>query len=134
MTRPMPEIVGAKVRSISSMEELQDVCMNGVNNNTKASSNISIIDFYATWCPPCRMAAPVFAKMSMESEYSNIQFLKVNVDQAKDVARHYKVSAMPTFILLQGTTAIETQVGWSERNVRNMLNNNNKASGRGIIT
>ena len=81
----------------------------------------------------------------MESDYSHIQFLKVNVDIAKDVARYFQVSAMPTFVLLQGTnTVIETQVGWSESNVRNMLNNNaaaaaaaadkNSKAGGGIIT
>ena len=77
MTKPIPEIVGNKVRSIHSMEELRDVC--------NSSNTLSIIDFYATWCPPCRIAAPVYAKMSMESEYSNIQFLKVNVDEAKEL-------------------------------------------------
>ena len=116
LRKPIPEIIGSKVRSINSMEEFDDI----VNGSTV----FSIIDFYATWCPPCRRAAPIFAKMSMESDYSHIQFLKVNVNIAKDVARYFQVSAMPTFVLLQGTnTVIETQVGWSENNVRNMLNN-----------
>ena len=44
-----------------------------------------ICDFYATWCPPCKVAAPIYGNLS--KEHTNVLFLKVNVDEARDVAR-----------------------------------------------
>jgi len=54
------------------------------------------VDFYADWCGPCRMIAPIVEKLSTANEH--ICFVKINVDDAQELARKYSVSAMPTFM------------------------------------
>ncbi|XP_029026234.1 thioredoxin-like [Betta splendens] len=62
-----------------------------------AGGKLVVVDFTATWCGPCRMIGPVFEELSTNSEYSNVVFLKVDVDEASDVSGECNISCMPTF-------------------------------------
>ncbi|TKA54964.1 hypothetical protein B0A53_02437 [Rhodotorula sp. CCFEE 5036] len=68
-----------------------------------------VIDFHATWCGPCHAIAPVFEKLA--SQYSGATFLKVDVDKAQDVARAYKVTAMPTFAYVKNERKVHEVKG-----------------------
>jgi thioredoxin 1 len=57
-----------------------------------------VIDFFADWCGPCRKIAPIYTQYS--EQYSEITFLKVNVDDADGVAEAFDVEALPTFLFL----------------------------------
>lgn len=60
------------------------------------------VDFYADWCPPCKQIAPIWSKIAQESTVpGQLEFAKVNVDHAQDVAREYGISAMPTFMFFK---------------------------------
>lgn len=74
-----------------------------------ASPRLTITDFYAVWCGPCKAISPVVQKLSEEN--TDVQFLKVDVDNAEDIAMEYGVSAMPTFILFKDDEAIGKIVG-----------------------
>lgn len=63
------------------------------------SSGAVVIDFFATWCGPCKKIAPVFEKLA--EVYPSIAFLKVDVDESGDLAELYEVQAMPTFVFLK---------------------------------
>ncbi|KUJ12877.1 thiol-disulfide exchange intermediate [Mollisia scopiformis] len=77
------------------MEEIKSLSQ---FNKLKASSSLLIIDFYATWCGPCKAISPVFEKLAKQHESStSIKFAKVDVDKAKDVAQTCGITAMPTF-------------------------------------
>lgn len=56
-----------------------------------------IVDFYASWCGPCKAIAPSFEKCANMEECSNLLFVKVNVDDAPEISEYCQVSAMPTF-------------------------------------
>lgn len=58
-----------------------------------------VIDFFATWCGPCKRIAPLFEKLSQE--YKQIVFLKVDVDESGELVNTFDISAMPTFIFLK---------------------------------
>ena len=60
-----------------------------------------IIDFTASWCGPCRRIAPHFK--NFESEYPNITFFKIDVDEHRELAEQFSISAMPTFVILERT-------------------------------
>ncbi|XP_072260541.1 thioredoxin-like [Pyxicephalus adspersus] len=60
-----------------------------------AGSKLVIVDFTATWCGPCKMIAPVFETFS--KNHPDVVFLKVDVDDAQDVAQHCDIKCMPTF-------------------------------------
>jgi len=70
----------------------------------KSENKIIIVDFTAVWCGPCVRVAPIFADFS--EQYSKLIFLKVDIDECKDIAERYKVEAVPTFkIFKEGNEA-----------------------------
>lgn len=68
-----------------------------------------IIDFTAVWCGPCRIIAPVFAEYA--KKFPGAIFLKVDVDELKEVAEEYKIEAMPTFLFIKDGEKVHTVVG-----------------------
>lgn len=74
------------------------------------SAQPTIVDFYADWCGPCRMMNPVVEELAEELGDS-AQVVKVNVDDAPDVASRYGVQSIPTFVVLQDGQAKQTLVG-----------------------
>ena len=57
-----------------------------------------IIDFFADWCGPCKRIAPVFVEL--DEKFPDILFLKVNVDEAEELAQGFEITSLPTFVFL----------------------------------
>ncbi|KAL2252432.1 UNVERIFIED_CONTAM: Thioredoxin H2 [Sesamum indicum] len=70
---------------------------------------IMVVDFSATWCGPCKFMEPVFNNLS--AKYSDVDFVKIDVDELSDVSREFGVQAMPTFLLLKQGKEVERVVG-----------------------
>lgn len=71
----------------------------GISGATYQQGLPTVIDFYATWCGPCKAISPVFEKL--KGEYSDkVNFVSIDVDQDTETAMKYSVSAMPTFVFL----------------------------------
>ena len=76
----------------------------------ESSSKPVLVDFWAEWCPPCRMLAPTFEKLA--ANYGDqIIFAKVNVDELPEVAGQYGIRSIPTLLLLRGGEVLEELVG-----------------------
>ncbi len=73
------------------------------------SSGTVLVDFYADWCGPCKMLAPILEQFAKEAE--NVEVLKVNVDQVSDVAKDYGIMSIPTLILFKNGEEKDKQVG-----------------------
>ncbi|CEH36225.1 thioredoxin [Romboutsia lituseburensis] len=84
-------------------------------NSEEFRSNVNeglvVVDFFATWCGPCKMLAPVFEELSSEMD-GKATFLKVDVDQCGDIAREYSISTIPTMIIFKNGEKQETMVGF----------------------
>ena len=68
-----------------------------------------VVDFYATWCGPCKMFGPVFEKVSNES---SITFIKIDVDAHEDIARKYGIMSIPTIVLLNNGEVEKKHIGF----------------------
>lgn len=80
--------------------------------NKLKQNSLLIIDFYATWCGPCKMISPVFEKLAKQHESStSITFAKCDVDKAKDVAQACNITAMPTFQFFKGGNKVDEVKG-----------------------
>ncbi|CAA7399262.1 unnamed protein product [Spirodela intermedia] len=76
----------------------------------KAQPNqLMVVDFSATWCGPCRFMEPVFKRLA--DKYTNAVFVKIDVDELREVAAKWTVEAMPTFVLIKGGREVDRVVG-----------------------
>lgn len=69
-----------------------------------------LVDFWATWCNPCRMLAPVVEELAQEYE-GKVKVCKVDVDENADLAVMYGIVSIPTLVLLKGGKEIERLSG-----------------------
>ena len=58
-----------------------------------------VVDFWATWCGPCRMIAPILDELAEEK---GLEVGKVNVDEEPDLARRFGITAIPTLVIMKG--------------------------------
>ena len=70
-----------------------------------------LVDFWATWCGPCRMLGPVVAQVAAEKEGS-LKVAKVNVDENPDLARQYGIRSIPTLMLFKNGELVNTSLGY----------------------
>lgn len=74
-----------------------------------------IADFYATWCPPCKQIAPVYNQLSTANASDRFAFVKINVDEAREIASQYGIQAMPTFLLFKDGKQVQEIKGADPR-------------------
>ena len=69
-----------------------------------------LVDFYATWCGPCKMLAPI-----LESADSEIKVIKVDTDEFDDLSREYGVMSIPTLVLLENGKEVKRNIGFIDK-------------------
>ncbi len=79
-----------------------------------------LVDFFATWCGPCRMVAPVIEEIAAERE--DIKVCKIDVDQQPELASRYGVVSIPTLVVIQNGNVVNQALGaMPKKDILNLL-------------
>ena len=82
-------------------------------NNVENSDKLTFVDFYADWCGPCRMMAPIVDEISDEVE--GVEFYKVNCDNEQELAAKYEVMTIPTLLILKKGQVLKEFIGVTDK-------------------
>ena len=74
------------------------------------SEKLVIVDFWATWCGPCRMLSPLLDEVEAEME-DQVEVVKVNVDDADEIAMRYRIMSIPTLLFFKNSQMVDRSVG-----------------------
>ncbi|XP_042052931.1 thioredoxin H-type-like [Salvia splendens] len=85
----------------------------------KQTSKLIVVDFTATWCGPCKQILPAINEFA--EKYTEVDFIKIDVDELDDVAEEYGVQAMPTFILIKKGKQVDKVVGTKKDDLQNKI-------------
>ncbi|XP_050123000.1 TPR repeat-containing thioredoxin TDX-like isoform X3 [Malus sylvestris] len=108
----------AEAREWDALSTLKDGEVTGIHSarelETKLSaaskaSRLAILYFTATWCGPCRFISPLYT--SLAGKYKKVVFLKVDIDEARDVAANWNISGVPAFFFVRNGKEVDKMVG-----------------------
>lgn len=85
------------------------------NEKVMASAKPVLVDFYAEWCGPCRMMAPLIGEIANEA--SGFEVCKVNVDDVPEAAQKFGVSSIPTFVAVKNGSEVARHIGAASKQV-----------------
>ena len=89
--------------------------INSSNFNEITSKGIVLVDFFANWCGPCKMLAPVLEETA--NEMKNVTFVKVDVDQEPGLAGKYGIQAIPHMVIFKEGKAVDSITGFVGKDV-----------------
>lgn len=93
--------MGEKLVIVNSTEEF---------DNMLANNKLVLVDFWATWCTPCKMVAPIIDQLA-EQYAGKITVAKVDVDQQQDLAVRYGIQTIPTIMLFKDGKFVAKEIG-----------------------
>lgn len=93
--------------SKGTVEEIHDLSQ--LAKLVGQKDKLAVVDFYANWCGPCKALEPIFNALALK--VPEVNFARVDVDAAQDVAQEYAITAMPTCLFFKNGEKIETIIG-----------------------
>lgn len=89
------------------------------------NKGLVFIDFFATWCGPCQMMAPIVEEMIKENNDPNVKIAKLNVDEAQEIAMRYNIMSIPTFVVFKDGKMVDRESGYRDKeDLLNMIKKN----------
>ncbi len=92
-------------------------------NSLIRDNKVTVVDFFATWCGPCKMLAPVFEGLSNEMG-SQVNFAKVDIDQSMNLAQQYQITSVPTMLIFKNGVVVDKISGFvPKENIKSRILN-----------
>lgn len=86
-------------------------------------NGVTVIDFFATWCGPCKMLAPTFEKLAEEYE-GKAKFFKIDIDKEMEIARELSIMSVPTIMIYKDGKDVDKIVGVATEDIlKNKIDN-----------
>ena len=76
---------------------------------------IVLIDFYADWCGPCKMLAPIVEEVA--SEHEDLKVVRINIDNEESIAMDYQIMSIPTLVLIKDGKEVDRVIGYVQKKV-----------------
>lgn len=83
------------------------------------SAEVTLVDFWADWCPPCKMIAPILEEL--DKEMPDLNIVKLNVDDNQETASRFNVMSIPTLIVFKNGQPVDKFVGFTSKNALKTL-------------
>lgn len=83
-------------------------------NKVRTSDKLVVMDFFATWCGPCKMLTPIFESLSKEMS-DKVDFGKIDIDRSLEVAQEYNIVSVPTMIIFKNGKEVQRIVGFAPK-------------------
>lgn len=80
------------------------------HNEVMETEKVVVIDFWATWCGPCKMMVPVVEEVA--KDYPDVKVCKVNVDEEPELSNAFKIVSIPTIVVIKNGEIIDSVVGY----------------------
>lgn len=80
------------------------------HNEVMETEKVVVIDFWATWCGPCKMMAPVVEEVA--KDYPDVKVCKVNVDEEPELSNAFKIVSIPTIVVIKNGEIIDSVIGY----------------------
>ncbi|MDD4505913.1 MAG: thioredoxin [Sulfurospirillaceae bacterium] len=90
--------------------------LNASNFDSTVAEGVSLVDFWAPWCGPCRMIAPVIEELAADFD-GKAKICKVNTDEEQDVAIKYGIRSIPTILFFKNGELVDQMIGASSKQV-----------------
>jgi thioredoxin 1 len=97
------------------MSKVQVISTEEFGGQVEETTGTVVVDFTASWCPPCKMLAPVFEKVAEKFD-GQAKFFKVDVDESVEVAAKYGVSTIPNLLFFKNGQVVDQSVGFVPEN------------------
>lgn len=95
---------------------MSEVVLNADNFKDEIASGVVLVDFFATWCGPCKMLSPIIEELATEFE-GKAKIARLDVDQAPHIAGEFGVQSIPTIIIFKDGKEVDRMIGFQGKEV-----------------
>ncbi len=95
------------------MAELKHLTQNEFESEVLQSEKPVIIDFFATWCGPCKMLGPVLEEVAEEND--DVKIVKVDIDENMELAQQFGIMSVPTLVIFKNAQEIGRKIGFKPK-------------------
>ncbi|WP_099189440.1 thioredoxin [Tepidibacter mesophilus] len=89
---------------------------NDFNKEVESDNGVVVVDFFAEWCGPCKMLAPVFENLDEEIG-DKVKFMKVDIDRDINLAEKFQITSVPTMIVFKNGKPVDTITGFRPKDM-----------------